>query len=59
MKERISDDPIPRYAQLDIWMALGFDPTYYEASREMDGFAETWAQLCAEVPMVTAQARGN
>lgn len=43
------DDPIPRYAQLDVWMALGDYSEGYESIRERLGFAETWAQLMAEV----------
>lgn len=43
------DDPIPRYAQLDLWMALGYDPNEYEAFREEHGFAETWSTLLLHV----------
>lgn len=44
-------DPIPRYAQLDLWMALyGADRSEeYGPFREEHGFAETWARLCGEV----------
>lgn len=46
-----SDDPIPRYAQLDVWMALfGAERSQeYEAFRDEHGFAETWSWLLAEV----------
>lgn len=46
---REGDDPIPRYAQLDIWMALGYDPNDYTTHREAAGFDATWAVLCAAV----------
>jgi hypothetical protein len=47
--EQPSDDPIPHYAQLDIWMALGHDSQEYDSWRDSIGFAEAWARLCAEV----------
>jgi hypothetical protein len=53
------DDPIPMYAQLDIWSALhnpeDVDPAEYDAFRAEHGFADTWAELCAAVRTV---ARG-
>ncbi|GAA6124201.1 hypothetical protein BPY_23090 [Bifidobacterium psychraerophilum] len=55
----IHDDPIPMYAQLDIWSALhspeDVDPAEYDAFRAEHGFADTWAELCAAVRTV---ARG-
>jgi len=52
------DDPIPRYAQLDVWMALfGADRSQeYEAFRDEHGFAETWALLCHDVRAQAARA---
>ena len=53
------DDPIPMYAQLDIWSALhtpeDVDPAEYDAFRAEHGFSDTWAELCAAVRTV---ARG-
>lgn len=45
------DDPIPRYAQLDLWMALygSGRSEEYGPFRDQHGFAETWARLCDEV----------
>lgn len=45
------DDPIPRYAQLDVWMALfGAERSEeYGPFREEHGHAETWAWLLAQV----------
>lgn len=51
-----ADWPIPRYAMLDIWMALyGSERSEeFEAFADEHGFAETWARLCAEVRGLTA-----
>ena len=55
------DDPIPRYAQLDVWMALfGAERSEeYEPFREEHGFAETWSWLLAQVrrPPVSPEVR--
>jgi hypothetical protein len=55
----IHDDPIPMYAQLDIWAALhnpeDVNPAEYDAFRAEHGYADTWAELCAAVRTV---ARG-
>ena len=55
----IHDDPIPMYAQLDIWAALhnpeDVNPAEYDAFRAEYGYADTWAELCAAVRAV---ARG-
>lgn len=49
--EPSGDDPIPRYAQLDVWMSLygSHRSQEYEPYREQHGFALTWANLCWEV----------
>jgi len=51
----MADDPIPRYAQCDIWMAIyGNDSSSdYEAYRTEHGFADTWAFLCAQVRIMS------
>jgi hypothetical protein len=51
-----TDDPIPRYAQLDIWMALyGSNRSEgYGPFRDGHGFAETWAFLFSEVKRLSA-----
>lgn len=48
---REQDDPIPRYAQLDIWMALyGADFSFeFEEWRNRHSFAEAWARLVGGV----------
>lgn len=45
----VMDDPIPRYAQLDVWLALGGDGQAFERWRDERGFADAWAQLMAAV----------
>lgn len=47
--------PIPRYAMLDIWMAVhGSDQSEeFEGFADELGYAETWARLCAMVRKLT------
>lgn len=45
----MTTDPIPRYAQLDVWMALGGDPGVFETWRDRRTFADAWAQLLRAV----------
>ena len=49
--EALAYDPIPRYAQLDIFLALNSSARSeeYTPFREQHGFAETWARLCSSV----------
>ena len=53
-----NEDPIPRYAQLDVFMALyGSERSEeYEAMRNLWGFAETWAQLMSRVRLASLYA---
>jgi len=48
-----NDDPIPRYAQLDVWCALGGDYASFDHWRfhedDRRTFADAWAQLCAAI----------
>lgn len=41
--------PIPRYAMLDVWMAVGKDSTEFDAWADEQGYAEAWAWLCSEI----------
>lgn len=47
----MSGDPVPRFAQLDVWMALGGDPLDFERWRDHPrrSFGDAWAQLMAAV----------
>ena len=46
---RERDDPIPRYAQLDVWMALGGGAVAFERWRDGRTFADAWSELIAAV----------
>jgi|AntRauMFilla1563_2_1112583.scaffolds.fasta_scaffold40373_3 hypothetical protein len=47
--------PIPRYAMLDIWMAVyGSDRSQnFEMFADANGYAETWAWLCSAIRATT------
>lgn len=51
-----TDDPIPRYAQLDVWMALFGSRVSqeYEEFRDEHGYADTWSWLLQQVRDLTA-----
>lgn len=40
---------IPRYAMLDVWVALGHEPSEFDAWYEQVGHAKAWAALMAAV----------
>lgn len=43
--------PVPRYAQLDVWMALGGEPQAFEAWRDAPKrtYADAWSQLLGAI----------
>lgn len=53
----MAEDPIPRYAQQDIWMSLygAENSEGYDEYRERYGFAETWAMMCSVVRLRSNQ----
>lgn len=40
---------IPRYAMLDIWVALGRDSIHFDDWYDEHGYADAWAELTAAV----------
>jgi hypothetical protein len=40
---------IPIYGMLDVWTALGHDSREFDSWYERVGYAEAWAEICAQV----------